>query len=149
MLLLTTTIFRCPSEFSMSFGKFLNLTAFEQRFFLSKGQGEYKNPRFGVNQCSSVVKNITARLAALALCGLRPRIERNDCNFGRRLPCGHSPEATFAQCSLCARKMRLKINFHSFFLHICIFCCTFVASIQMKTVKTLHFDAINTMYISA
>lgn len=25
---------------------------------------------------------------------------------------------------------------------------TFVASIQMKTVKTLHFDAINYLYIS-
>ena len=40
-------------------------------------------------------------------CELRPRIERNDCTFGRRLPCGHSPEATFAKCSLCARMLAL------------------------------------------
>ena len=35
-------------------------------------------------RCSSVRfggQNITARLAMLALCGLRPRIERNDCDF--------------------------------------------------------------------
>ena len=115
--------------------------------------GDFVVLRGHLPQSGSLLESTVAKCRlcsrTLALCGLRPRIERNDCNFGRRLPCGHSPEATFAQCSLCARKMRLKINFHSFFLHICIFCCTFVASIQMKTVKTLHFYAINTMYISA
>ena len=34
-------------------------------------------------------------------------------------------EATVVQCCLYVRKFRWKINFHSFFLHMCNFCCTF------------------------
>ena len=37
----------------------------------------------------------------------------------------------------------------AFYLCISYIFTNFAASIQMKTVKTLHFDAINTMYISA
>ena len=36
-------------------------------------------------------------------------------------------ESTVAQCSLYTRKFRPKINFYSIFLHMCIFCSTFVA----------------------
>ena len=46
---------------------------------------------------------------------------RNSCTFIRRL-----------LESLCTRKMRVKINFHSFFLHICIVCCTFVQIFNSK-----------------
>ena len=37
----------------------------------------------------------------------------------------------------------------AFYLCISYIFTNFAASIQMKTVKTLHFDAINAMYISA
>ena len=85
------------------------------------------------------------------ICGLRPRIERTavplDTVFvkvfyspARFIPIIRllqalaiepsfrsffTPETTSALCSPYARKTTLKVNFQSFFLQMCIFCCTF------------------------
>ena len=85
------------------------------------------------------------------ICGLRPRIERTavplDTVFvkvfyspARFIPIIRllqalaiepsfrsffTPETTSALCSPYARKTTLKVNFQPFFLHMCIFYCTF------------------------
>ena len=82
--------------------------------------------------------------ARRGICGLRPRIVRHGCTFGRRLRMGHSyftivqrlprthsPEATAALCSPFARKIRLKMNFRIFFLQMCIICCTFAPQYKL------------------
>ena len=88
-----------------------------------------------VAQCSLYVRKMRLKINFhsffLRVCGLRPRIERHLCTFEdtdlvRQNSLAHL-EATVAQCSLYVRKMRMKINFHSFFLHICNFCSTFAA----------------------
>jgi hypothetical protein len=82
----------------------------------------------------------SSSLAIFSKCGLRPRVEWRGSNFGRRLLKNsylailerifqHSPEATATLRSPNTRKTSPKVNFCSFFLHLCVFFCTFAPNL--------------------
>ena len=64
------------------------------------------------------------------MCGLRPRIKRHSCTFGRRLvpkKMTQFPRSYGRIMQPIYKLNRIESNFPQFCLQMCIFCCTFAA----------------------